>query len=532
MSNLVSTVLMESLGQPEDGWLLVVQAEDSPWPSVADRLEKLGYKTVRCNNALEAFCQFYKHLPAMVIAEYSLPILNGFQLCRCFKNDPVARYVPVVLLGDPQSHVERYWSYKVGLDAYLDGNLDEKTLAFEVKSVLTIYKKLRQQMGKRALQIPPTEGRLPLNILGETLQEPSTENSQERLLQLLDKALLETTIMREFRELGMLAGQPDLLNHLVFSLLESVMDYQVAALFYNQTDRENFKLFFHLSAGAQYTQESLEAVKNHFCLQLSKHWQFQNLNFEEMEWETIEGTHPSLLSDAPALNVETTAFDMQSAYFDRFEEGEQLYGAFALYSGQEMDYRHIFPIPLLSQELHALMKLQSLYRSRDFTAQMDGISQTYNFSYFKTQLDKECNRAKRYELDFCLALIDIDHYEAFNQEYGIQAGDDLLKSLASQCHVIFRKSDIVARSLEASLAVVFPSSTLEQAQLACNRLREAIKTTPLILGSKKLTCTVSIGLTPFHHQQETAATALYTQALHALKQAKLEGRNRTCLAGV
>lgn len=506
--------------------ILLAQHESCYRPALQGELEEMGYRVIRSNSALEAFCAFYRQIPDLVITEYSLPIMNGFQLCRCLKNDLVARYTPVILLGQPEEHIERYWSYKVGLDSFLDQDVPCAVLGQEVTNILQIYEKLRTQLGKRDLKY----------CLNPSIQLSQEEELQEatdsasRLLQLLDKALLETTIMREFREMAALAQQPDLMNHLVFSILESIVDYDVAALFYNQNQpgRTN-KLYFHCAQGKQYDEVSMRQIQQHFCSQLSKHWQFQNINPDQVEIQVILGSHPQLVHAAKPLEQEPQPLIINSHYFDRFEEGEQLQGAFALYTSKAIDYIHIFPVSLVAQELHQLMKLHSLYYAREMASQLDGVSDTFNFSYFQNVLGKEVSRARRYESDFAIALIDIDHLSAFNEEFGFAAGDELIKAVAQQAQVVFRGSDVIARAEGAALAVLLNGASLEQAQQACERLRQQMLRTPLMIKERPVSCTISIGLAPFSHENPVNSKELYTQAFEALRQAKTNGRNRTCV---
>jgi diguanylate cyclase (GGDEF)-like protein len=124
------------------------------------------------------------------------------------------------------------------------------------------------------------------------------------------------------------------------------------------------------------------------------------------------------------------------------------------------------------------------------------------------------DRARRAGTPLAVALLDLDHFKRFNDQYGHQAGDQLLKSATMAWQSLLRSSDLLARYGGEEFAVLLPSSTLGQAVDALDRLRAA---TPLAQ-------TFSAGVAMWHGDE--TSDQLVARADKALYQAKQAGRNQ------
>lgn len=143
-------------------------------------------------------------------------------------------------------------------------------------------------------------------------------------------------------------------------------------------------------------------------------------------------------------------------------------------------------------------------------------------------LEREIKRAKRYNSPLSVAMLDLDHFKAVNDNHGHHAGDMVLKAFARVCLEVLRKIDVIGRVGGEEFVVLFPETTLEQALEVAERLRQAIAAMNVRIESGLcIRFTVSMGLAALDNN-DINLDGLLTQADKALYQAKYGGRNKVC----
>ncbi len=173
----------------------------------------------------------------------------------------------------------------------------------------------------------------------------------------------------------------------------------------------------------------------------------------------------------------------------------------------------------LNQELQRLVNI-------------DGLTQAANRRYFDSFLAQEWQRLARAQQPLSLLLCDVDHFKAYNDTYGHQAGDRCLQQLAALfMQVVHRPADLVARYGGEEFAIILPHTDQAGAAHLAQQICDAIEALHLPHSNAPLgRVSVSIGLataTPVsgHRQQDLVAAA--DQALYLAKDG---GRNTYRLA--
>jgi len=171
----------------------------------------------------------------------------------------------------------------------------------------------------------------------------------------------------------------------------------------------------------------------------------------------------------------------------------------------------------------------SLENARLFElATTDGLTKLYVHRYFQLLLDQEIQRSQRYGKHFALIMIDIDNFKKFNDTYGHQLGDEVLRSVARAIRKTSRDSDIAARYGGEEMAIILPETNARDAMAAAERIRAAVASTEVPHLEEKLRVTISLGVAEFPtHAQEKKD--LIRRADKAMYNAKHAGKNRVML---
>lgn len=176
---------------------------------------------------------------------------------------------------------------------------------------------------------------------------------------------------------------------------------------------------------------------------------------------------------------------------------------------------------------HILLKRQAdLLRRLSF---IDGLTGIANRRHFDETLEREWRRCGRSNLPLSVIILDVDHFKAFNDRYGHQAGDDCLRAVARMmAEHAKRPGDLAARFGGEEFVCLLPETDAEGAMRVAERLRTRIEAEGIPHAASPVTpyVTISLGCASMVPPIDQAATRLLEKADQALYAAKREGRNR------
>ncbi len=164
-------------------------------------------------------------------------------------------------------------------------------------------------------------------------------------------------------------------------------------------------------------------------------------------------------------------------------------------------------------------------------AMTDGLTGLANRKSFDTEMEKELNDSRANHRIFTLLMVDIDHFKSFNDNFGHQVGDQVLRLVARTLKDGLKGRDFAARYGGEEFAIILPETDLASGVTVGNSLRKAVATKDVInrnTGEVLGRITMSVGVAEFAGDKtmedliERADSALYT--------AKHNGRNQVAAA--
>jgi len=156
----------------------------------------------------------------------------------------------------------------------------------------------------------------------------------------------------------------------------------------------------------------------------------------------------------------------------------------------------------------------------------DPLTGLCNRRYLEENLGRELHRAWRGNSPLCVVMLDLDNFKAFNDTFGHDGGDSLLRELAHMLREKLRKSDISCRYGGDEFVLVLPDSSLADTRQHVEQIRVLVKELQIKRGGPPLeTITVSAGVAGAPEHGSTAAELLQA-ADNAMYAAKRAGGNR------
>ena len=177
----------------------------------------------------------------------------------------------------------------------------------------------------------------------------------------------------------------------------------------------------------------------------------------------------------------------------------------------------------------SMLIVSGLERQRRLSSS-DPLTGLFNRRFFDTHLSQEVGRALRYQRRFSVAMIDVDHFKAFNDAYGHPTGDRALQMLARVVKHAVRRSDLVARYGGEEIVVILREVDGAAAVDRVEAIRRAVEAEPFIVDSsvEPVYFTVSAGVASWP-EDGAAGVEVVAAADRRLFQAKAAGRN--CVVG-
>jgi two-component system cell cycle response regulator len=463
-----------SAAAPVPERLLLVDPVEATRTTLARRLESLGYAVETARDGVEGAASALRSPPAAVIADLWLPGVSGIQLCRLLRAEPGTQNVPILLRGDEDDRRNRFWAERAGAFSLLG-----KGRIGELVRVL-----------RRAVAAAPPPDEFFMQIDG-------SDHIHDRIARHLDAALFESVIAAEVRALASCESTRNLFD-LLSQFLSQIHAYRWMAI--ATPGNAFFGVHHHAGEGERAVAEARRA-----------------LAVDEGEVFVLEDEDAVGESEGPRPIVGRIAF------------GGRDVGAFALAPMRTRDDSTRDLVRVVARELGGALRMTALVEETQRLAATDRLTGLMNRRAFIDWAGRDLARLERYGGTLCLGVIDVDHFKGINDRFGHGGGDLVLREVARVLSQVFRKSDVVARWGGEEFVFALPSSSLEGARHAAERVRRELASNIVQLpGTEGLVVTVSIGVGL--RRSRESLDALIDRADVAMYLAKQSGRDRVEVA--
>lgn len=191
----------------------------------------------------------------------------------------------------------------------------------------------------------------------------------------------------------------------------------------------------------------------------------------------------------------------------------------------------VYPLLLGILAFVSAFVVKYIIKSQDFDQQYklattDGLTELYNHRYFQEQMRMQVEQSKRYGVPFSLIIIDIDFFKRFNDTFGHQAGDAVLRQVAQILKHNIRSTDIACRYGGEEMSIILPNTSKEMSVTTAEKICKRVASNKFKLSNtQEGNVTISLGVATYPDDGATAPEIIEA-ADKRLYQSKNNGRNQ------
>src|SRR5215469_12442590 len=421
--------------------------------------------TATCGKEALAVCE--RAECDLVLLDVMMPDMDGFEVCRRLKSNPATHHIPVVMVTALDQPSDRVRGLEAGADDFLTKPIPEMALIPRVRSLARL-KVVTDELRMRA------QTSREIGIQSPERDAVADTGRQGRILIVDDRPSSYERIATVLQAEHDVEIEPDP-NQALFHAADGNYDLAIISL-----DLANF--------------DALRLASQLRSLDRTRHL-------------------PILAIAEPDTNARMAR-------------------------GLEIGVNDYLLRPIDKNELLARVRTQ--VRRRRYTDHLrdnvqnsiemaitDALTGLHNRRYMESHLATLAEQASSRGKPLALMMLDIDFFKSINDNYGHDAGDDVLREFAVRIRKSIRGIDLACRYGGEEFVIVMPETDLHVAGMVAERLRRSIAGEPFAVhkGTKRIEVTISIGISTLERKGESVADVL-KRADTALYRAKHDGRNR------
>ncbi len=483
--------------------VILVNDEKSQLSPLQQSLKKGGLTVTSCAAAFDALDRLAAEGADLVIASTKLPDMDGYQLSCLIKSNERTEGLPVVLVKTGDGG-ETFWAAAAMADREMD--LKEAKSADKLqKLVADLVARSREQGWKTSMA--KESGVAPGSF--------TSADTAKSFRLLLGNLLIERLMGRVARSLMDATSPRKKFLDTYFAVISRLFNCQAAGLVVAGTAAPWAS--FHLS----------ETINKMSFDELVKKLSRETGGSKELSLDirgALEEQGGAAISTPEILTVKAANVTLGALVFSSTQKQ-----GFDMAARAAMAELQVQMAPVL-RLLQASQQIEELHQQSDFRAATDALTGLYNLEFLVGFLQQQLLFSYRQRSPVGLVIIDIDHLQAINDEYGFEIGDLVLSTIGNRLLNLTRSSDLLARYGGDEFAVVLPNTDANGARILAEKIRLEVEQMSFVKGPgrKGPRVTVSIGCAGFNMEDLNPETILRDAKL-ALKRAKEGGRNQVSL---
>jgi two-component system cell cycle response regulator len=460
--------------------LIIIDDETSLLFVLKEYLEQRGLQVFTYEAIPDLENELKEKEPHAVLLDILMPEVSGIEILKKIKL--LNKKIPVIMMTGFADEKKRIESLRNGAYALLSKPF---------RSLEELYHTINNAMNHHMESIR-TE---------ELSREVEERYKREKM------NILELDFLKNLQHMIGETEDPDIVLKNASTLLINFLNFEYFATLLLQKDEVNIQIYPSLEGN----RELLESIASTLLKKLphSQKGQRQKVILQG----TIEEV--DFVGDG---NEEATIFNLSTV--------NKVYGYAGLFRKTPFDIQEEIIFGKFCSHIALTLEKIRLFNEIKILSIHDGLTGVFNHAYVVQEVDSEIERAKRYNMTFSLILLDLDNFKGVNDSYGHLAGDYVLKSIAHLLEKTLRTIDIVGRYGGDEFIIILPQIDLENAYIACERLREAVELETFLFDDNVIPLAISLGIATYQDGKD--AQSLIKIADDNLYRAKKEGKNRTC----
>jgi len=470
-----------------------------------------------CSDPIEAVAAANEIKPTVILQDWVMPSVSGKDLLQLFRSNPGTAETPIIVLSSEENAETKSCAFAAGANDYLVKVPDRAELIARIEYHSKAYQHRAQRdeafRTLRESQQKLSDSNLALISVNRRLEE--THEKLNASLRSAEQRTREATRLTELMDALQSCQTVDEGYSISGNTLPHILTTQGGAIGITRASRDLVEVV--ASWGERPATQKAFGPDECWALRRGRTHVFDDLA-SPLRCAHVDKTSKATYVCVPLVAQGETLgvlyLECVSHNKDDFAEPAEL-GRQATAAGERIS------LALTNLRLRDVLRSQSI---------RDPLTGLFNRRYMEETLSREIQRAFRNKEPLSLLMIDLDHFKQFNDTFGHQAGDTLLREFGAFINQRTRGQDVACRFGGEEFAIILTGASKEaavkRAQLLCEETRQL---NAVHSGQTLGKVTLSVGVSSYP-AEGTKAEELLTKADEALYRAKDEGRDRVAAA--
>lgn len=231
------------------------------------------------------------------------------------------------------------------------------------------------------------------------------------------------------------------------------------------------------------------------------------------DFEIFDRKFAKIFRDTDLKVLKTNEISTENEWFE-FDNKK------VLFQSKKIPFKYDSGIGILgvSRDITDLYEIQKKLEEQTIK---DELTKTYNRKYFNDEIKEQFELYRRYKINFCIALFDIDDFKKINDTYGHKIGDEVLIKICKIINKNIRITDILFRVGGEEFVIIYRKTKVDDALKSTQKIKDLIEKEEII---KNHPVTISIGLTQIKENDDE--DSIFKRSDDLMYASKKNGKNR------